>query len=343
MSEPPSSRRRPGSQAAKAPSPSPAETPAFARVTSDDGKAPSGYETSLFTPRVLIPFIIITLIWGSTWIVIKDQLGEVPPAWSVTYRYVIACAAMFAYAAFKRVPLKIGREGHLLALAFGLPQFFLNFNFVYAAEQYITSGVVAVVFALLLVPNSALAWAFLKHPLTRRFLIGSGVAIAGVALLFVNELREASVTPATVAIGIGLTLLGVLSASVSNVMQGMRRLRERPIVAMLAWGMLYGTIANAVFAALLYGPPVVEYRIGYWAGLTYLGLIASALAFTFYFGILREVGPGRAAYSSLLVPIIAMAFSTALEDYRWSRLAVAGCALALAGLFIALRSRAEAR
>ncbi len=301
------------------------------------------HDRAFLKPRIFVPFIIITLIWGSTWIVIRDQLGAVPPTWSVTYRYMIACAAMFAYAAAKRVPLGVGREGHLLAIGFGFPQFFLNFNFVYAAEHYITSGVVAVVFALLLVPNSALAWAFLKHPLTRRFLVGSGVAIAGVGLLFLNELREAVVAPQAVLIGIGLTLLGVLSASVSNVMQGMRALRERPIVAMLAWGMLYGTIANAVFGWAVYGPPVIEYRLGYWLGLVYLGLFASALAFTFYFRILREVGPGRAAYSSLVVPIIAMAFSTALEDYRWSRLAVAGCVLALAGLYIALRSRPEVR
>ena len=301
----------------------------------------SEHDRAFLKPRIFIPFIIITLIWGSTWIVIRDQLGPVPPTWSVTYRYIIACVAMFAYAIAKRVPLGVGREGHLLAIGFGFPQFFLNFNFVYAAEHYITSGVVAVVFALLLVPNSALAWAFLKHPLTRRFVVGSGVAIAGVGLLFLNELREAVVAPEAVLIGIGLTLLGVLSASVSNVMQGMRALRERPIVAMLAWGMFYGTIANAVFGWAVYGPPVIEYRLGYWLGLVYLGLFASALAFTFYFGILREVGPGRAAYSSLIVPIIAMAFSTALEDYRWSRLAVAGCLLALAGLYIALRSRPE--
>ena len=296
------------------------------------------HDHAFLKPRVLIPFIFITLIWGSTWIVIRDQLGPVPGAWSVTYRYIIACAAMFAYAAAKRVPLRIGREGHLLAVGFGLPQFFLNFNFVYAAEHYITSGVVAVVFALLLVPNSALAWLFLKHRLTARFLAGSAVAIFGVALLFLNEIRSAEVAPGAVLIGIGLTILGVLAASVSNVMQATERLRARPIVSMLAWGMFYGTAANAVFAFLVFGPPVLEYRLGYWAGLFYLGLIASALAFTFYFGILREVGPGRAAYSSLLVPIIAMAFSTIFEDYHWSTLAVGGGLLALLGLFIALRS-----
>jgi drug/metabolite transporter (DMT)-like permease len=301
----------------------------------------SEHDGAFLRPRVFIPFIIITLIWGSTWIVIRDQLGPVPPTWSVTYRYIIASAAMFAYALFKKVPLRVGREGHLLALAFGIPQFFLNFNFVYAAEQYITSGIVAVVFALLLVPNSALSWLFLKHKITARFVVGSAVAMAGVLLLFLNELRHSSASSENVLIGIGLTLLGVLSASVSNVMQGAQSLRSRPIVAMLAWGMLYGTLANAVFAAGVYGPPVLEYRIGYWVGLVYLGLVASALAFTFYFGILRAVGPGRAAYSSLLVPIIAMTLSTIFEDYHWSTLAVVGGLLAMLGLFIALRSRRE--
>ena len=298
----------------------------------------SAHDRAFLKPRVLLPFLVIVLIWGSTWIVIKDQLGTVPPSWSVTYRYIIASCAMFGYAAAKGLTLRIGREGHMLALAFGIPQFFLNFNFVYGAELYITSGVVAIVFALLLVPNSALAWLFLKHPITGRFLAGSAVAVAGVGLLFLNEIRSAAASPGAVLIGIGLTMLGVLSASVSNVMHATEKLRARPIVTMLAWGMFYGTIVNACFAFLLEGPPVIETRIGYWVGLFYLGLFASALAFALYFRILREVGPGRAAYSSLLVPIIAMIFSTLFEDYRWTTLAVAGCALALFGLFIALKS-----
>jgi drug/metabolite transporter (DMT)-like permease len=290
-------------------------------------------------PKVLVPFIIVTLIWGSTWIVIRDQLGPVPSSWSVTYRYIIATAAMFAYALATRVPLRIGREGHLLAILFGIPQFVCNFNFVYAAEKYITSGIVAVVFALLLVPNSALAWLFLKHRLSGRFLAGSAIAVAGVGLLFLHEVRGATAPMPAVLAGIGFTLLGMICASIANVMQAGERLRGRPIVGMLAWAMLYGTIVNAVLAFYLYGPPVVEYRFGYWLGLFYLGLFASALAFTLYFGVIRAVGPGKAAYSSLLVPIIAMTFSTIFEHYRWSLLAVAGGLLAIIGLFIALRAR----
>jgi drug/metabolite transporter (DMT)-like permease len=292
---------------------------------------------SLFQPRVLFPFLLITLIWGSTWIVIKDQLGVVPPTWSVTYRFVIASGTMFLVAWWSGASLRIGREGHVLAMLFGVPQFFLNFNFVYAAEHYVTSGLVAVVFALLLVPNTALGAIFLKHRISGRFLLGSAVALAGVALLFVQEMRGSDAHPREVAIGIGLTLLAVLAASVSNVMQATERLRSRPVAAMIAWGMAYGTLADAIMAFALYGPPVFEPRLGYWLGLLYLGLFASALAFTIYFRILRAVGPAKAAYSSVLIPILAMALSTVFEGYKWSTLAVAGGVLALAGLVIALK------
>lgn len=297
---------------------------------------------ALLNPRILFPFILITLIWGSTWIVIKDQLGTVPPTWSVTYRFVIAAAAMFAYARFIGAPLRIGRSGHMLALAFGVPQFFLNFNFVYAAEHYITSGLVAMVFAMLMVPNSALAWFFLKDRVTGRFVVGSAVALIGISLLFVQEMRGSTAQPREVMIGIGLTVLGVLAASVANTMQATQRLREWPISSMIAWGMTYGVIANALFALLVYGEPVIETRATYWLGVVYLGLFASALAFTFYFGIIRAIGPSKAAYSSVIVPIIAMALSTIFEGYRWSPLAIAGGVLAMAGMVIALKSRRAA-
>ena len=289
-------------------------------------------------PKILAAFALIILIWGSTWIVIKDQLGTVPPTWSVTYRFVIACAAMFAYARWTGASLAMSWRSHALVAAFGFPQFFLNFNLVYFAELHVTSGIVAVVFALLMVPNSALAWLFLKHRLTPRFLIGSAIACAGVALLFVQEVRASPVSPAAAVTGIGLALLAVLSASAANILQASRRMSGRPIAVNLAWGMFYGVIANAAFALALYGPPVAEPRFGYWAGLVYLGLFASAAAFTLYFAIIRAVGPGKAAYSSLVVPVLAMAISTGVEGYRWSTLAIAGGALALAGMIIALRA-----
>jgi drug/metabolite transporter (DMT)-like permease len=291
------------------------------------------------SPRVLASFTIATLIWGSTWFVILGQFGPVPALWSVAYRFAIASAALFAWAAWRRSPLRLGRRGQAWALAFGIPQFCLNYNSVYAAEHFVTSGLVAVVFALLVVPNSGFARLFLGHRPGGRFLIGSAVALAGVALLFVQELRTSPVGRHEIAIGIGFTLVAILAASAANTMQAAEALRRHATASILAWGMLYGTLANAVLAFVLAGPPVLDSSPTYWAGLLYLALFASALAFVLYYEVIRAVGPAKAAYSSLIVPVIAMTLSTLFEGYRWTPLAAAGGALALAGLAIALRSR----
>jgi drug/metabolite transporter (DMT)-like permease len=74
-------------------------------------------------------------------------------------------------------------------------------------------------------------------------------------------------------------------------------------------------------------------------GILYLGLFASALAFPLYYRVLRTIGPAKAAYSSVIVPVIAMSLSTVFEGYRWSLLAGAGAGVTAIGLVIALRAR----
>jgi drug/metabolite transporter (DMT)-like permease len=292
---------------------------------------------------VLIPFGIVTLIWGSTWLVIRDQLGVVPPSWSVTYRFLTAGIVMSAYALWKRDSWRLGVRGLAFSAILGIAQFCLNFNFVYRAEQHVTSGLVSVVFALLLVPNAILARIFLGQKLGRQLVLGASVAMAGVVLLFVNEARLDPHGPGQVLLGIGFTLCAIMSASTANVMQATPIAARYPMTTMLAVAMLVGAGIDAAYAFATTGPPVVEYRAAYWVGILYLGVFASALAFPLYFGVLRTIGPAKAAYSSVIVPVIAMLLSTVFEGYRWSVLAVAGAVLAAVGLVIALRARRPAR
>jgi drug/metabolite transporter (DMT)-like permease len=246
---------------------------------------------------------------------------------------------MFAIARGAGVRIGLDRRGHGLALMLGIFQFVLNYNLVYAAELYVTSGLVAVMFALLVVPNAVFARAFFGARVGARFAIGSAVALAGVALLFVQEVRAAVAAPGAVLVGLGLTLAAVIAASAGNVMQLMDGVKTRSIAAMLGWAMLYGSLIDAALAWALYGPPAFEPRLSYWLELLYLSVVASALAFWLYYRIIRAIGPARAAYSSVLIPIVAMAISTVAEHYRWSAIAIAGGLLAMAGLIIALGSR----
>ena len=286
-----------------------------------------------------LPFVLVTLIWGGTWIVIRDQLASVPPQWSIAYRFLIAGGAMVAVALWRREPLGLDGRGMRLAAVAGTLQFVLNFGFVYQAERFITSGVVATVFATLIVPNSLLAWRFLGQAITRRFVAGAAVAIGGIALLFVHELRADGADVGTTVLGILLTLGGVLAASGANVLQATEGARRLPMATFLAWAMLIGAGLNVAVALLVAGPPVWDPRPAYLAGLLYLSLLATAFAFSLYYRIIQTIGPGRAAYSSVLVPVIAMALSTLFEGYRWSLLPAAGAALVLGGLIVALGAR----
>ena len=100
--------------------------------------------------------------------------------------------------------------------------------------------------------------------------------------------------------------------------------------------MAIGAVADAMLAFAIAGPPTIDMSPAYWLGLTYLALAASVLCFSLYFPVVRKIGPGRAAYSSVLVPVIAMGLSTVFENYQWSLLAAAGGLLALGGMLVAL-------
>ncbi len=288
---------------------------------------------------VLVPFAIVTLIWGSTWLVIRDQIAVVPASWSVTYRFIVAGLAMAGWAAFRRQSFRIGAGGLAFAAVLGVLQFVLNFNFVYRAEHFITSGLVAVVFALLLVPNALLSRIFLGQRMGRQLAAGSAVAMAGVSLLFLHEARADPNGTATTVAGIGWTLCAILSASAANVLQATPTAKRYPMLPTLAAAMLIGAGLDGIFAWITTGPPVFEVRPAYIAGILYLGIFASALAFPLYYGVLRTIGPAKAAYSSVIVPVIAMLLSTLFEGYRWSLLAGAGAALAGVGLVVALSAR----
>ncbi|MDO6416575.1 DMT family transporter [Sphingomonas sp. BIUV-7] len=293
--------------------------------------------------RVLVPFAIVTFLWGSTWLVIRGQLGEVPVTWSVCYRFLTAAATMFVVALVTRTRLRLTlREQGLLAVM-GISIFCLNFNFIYRAEAHVTSGIVAVVFALLLVYNAVAGWLFLGQPLSRPFLAGSAVAMGGIGLLFEHELRASPRSPHETALGIGFVLVALVFASLSNVMQSTERMRAIPMPAMLAWGMTWGAAANAAFAFVTTGPPRILLTPVYLGGVLYLGVLASALAFTLYFGLIRAIGPARGGYVNVLTPVLAMLLSTLFEHYVWSVEAAIGGALVVAGLVVAMRARMPAK
>lgn len=293
---------------------------------------------ALLRPRIAFPFVLVALIWGSTWFVITGQIGEVSAHWSVAWRFALATPAMFVLALVMRLPLAMPGRAHKLALVMGLFQFCGNYSFVYLAELHLTSGIVALLIGLMLVPNAILGRIMLGQPITARFVLGSTIAIAGIALLLLNEAQAAPLA-GNVALGAGLSLVAMLAASLANVIQAGPSGKDVSLVTLLAWSMLYGTLIDVALAFALDGPPVIPRNAAYWLGTAWLAIAGSVVTFPLYYGLVRQLGAGRAAYNGVLVVVIAMIISTFFEGYSWTPLAVAGAALAMAGLVVALRAR----
>ena len=293
---------------------------------------------SMLRPKVLIPFLLTGTIWGSTWFVITGQISNVPAAWGVFFRFLLATPALFALAVVMGNRLRLNRPEQMLALGVGLAQFSGNFLFVYHAEQHITSGIVAVMFALLMVPNALFARVFIGERVQGGFIGGSLVAIVGVGLLLVHEWNAAPLG-GNVGLGIALAIGGMLAASIANVVQANPTGRGVPMVSLLAWAMLYGTIFDAGYALVTEGAPAVPVAWQFWAGTAYLAIIGSVVTFPLHYNLVREIGAGRTAYNAIVTVCVAMILSTLFEGFRWDLLSASGMALALLGMGLALRAR----
>lgn len=282
------------------------------------------------------------LFWGTTWIAMKHQVGPVAAELSVAYRFTIAAAVVFLWALAARQRLRFAPRDHALLAAMGLCMFSFNFYFFYQAAAWVTSGLLAVVFSMTVVLNIINGRLLLGRRATPRTLVAAALGVAGIVVLFWPEVSRFDLADDG-SLGLLLALTGTLCFSLGNIASAGAQLRGLPVLSCNAWGMAYGALAMYVLALLGGAPFVFDTRLSYEAGLIYLALCGSVLAFGAYLTLLGRIGADRAAYATVLFPLVALVISTVVEDYVWTPGALAGVALVLAGnLLVLLRPRAAA-
>lgn len=285
-------------------------------------------------------YAIVVLIWGTTWYAIKFQLGVVAPEISLVYRFGLAAVCVFAYARIAGSPLRLSRREHGFVALQGLTLFCLNYWMTYQSTQFLTSGLVAVLFTSIILLNLVNARLFFGTPVEARVLLAAGAGMLGVALLFLPELQSA-MGDKTVLRGALLALGATYLASLGN-MAAMRNTQDGlSVVTTNAYGMAYGTLGLLLIAVIRGTPVNFDPSWPYVVSLLYLSLAGTSLAFGLYLVLLKRIGPSRAAYTSVLFPVVALAVSTAFEGYRWNVPAIIGLVVLLAGNALALGQRAR--
>ena len=280
-------------------------------------------------------FLTSSLIWGSTWLAITYQLGVVAPEVSVAYRFALASACLAAWCAVSGASLRFSRRNHMFLAAFGATLFGLNYIAVYWAEQFVASGLVAVVFSTIVFMNPIGARLAFGATLTLRTLVAAALGVAGVALLFLPEL-DAARYGGSPALGIAFAFGGTMIASGGNMIAVRNHKAGLPTFPATAWGMAYGALIAALVATVTGVPWTFDLRAGYVASLFYLAVFGSVAAFGAYLTLLQRIGAGPAAFVNVVVPIVALLLSTLFEHYRWTWVAALGVGLALIGNALAL-------
>jgi drug/metabolite transporter (DMT)-like permease len=280
-------------------------------------------------------FFAAVAIWGSTWIAITFQLSAAAPETGVAWRFLAAAALLAAYCAWRGIPLRFERRLHLLFALQGLAGFSVSYIFVYHAERFIVSGLVAVGYAATPLVNLVLARLFFGTPMSPRVAAGGALGLAGIALVFGHEFARLDLN-GPVAIGAAFTIGAVLLSALASMAATRYHALGVAGWAPLAWAMGYGGAVALAVALALDRSLAFEVSFAAVASFLYLVLAGSILAFGAFFALLARVGAARAGYVGVMVPIVALAISSVFEGYAWTWVTAAGVLLAVAGNVLAL-------
>jgi len=290
-----------------------------------------------FDLRDFAPLAVCSLIWGSTWFAITFQLGDVPPAVSIVYRFGLAATLLFAWLAATRRTMRLTARQHWETFLQGALTFGVNYLFVYQAEARLNSAVVALIFAGMAFANLVLFRLALGARASAAAWAASLLGVAGVAVLFVGELAHAQMGAKALA-GLGFGLASMAAATLGNLFARRAQDLGAEVGANTAWGMAYGAGLLAFWALVSRQPWRFEATPAYAGSLAYLAVFGSVVAFLLYFGLARRRGYVLASYISAITPAIAMLISAVFEHVHWGLEALAGLALVITGQVLLARA-----
>jgi len=281
-------------------------------------------------------YLLTVLIWGTTWIAITFQLGVTPAPVSIAYRFWIASAILMVILLVSRKPWWPPRQAWPWLFAQGIALFCLNFLCFYYASQWVTSGLEAVVFSTAPLWNAINGRIFMGRPIKPQVMAGALLGLGGIVLLFAPQMAGHWQDSHTL-LGLALTLGGTLCFSCGNLLSSRMQSMNLGLTPWLtnAWAMLIGSTTLGVAALALGMPFALDPSPRYLGALLYLAIPGSVIGFTAYLMLVGRIGPDRAAYSTVLFPIVALTISTFYEGYHWTAPALAGLALVLAGNLLA--------
>ncbi|NHB92580.1 DMT family transporter [Photorhabdus cinerea] len=288
-----------------------------------------------FSYATAVLYIVTIITGGTSWYAAKLQLTDVSPAISLIYRFGCASGLLLLIAAISREKLTYTWRDHLSFASLGACGFAIAFLLIYKAAALITTGLIALIYSLVILFNSVNTTLFLRQSTSRTVLVGALVGLAGIILVFSPEFFNNEWNWA----GFGYAISATLAFSFANISAVQLQRKGITVLPMTGISMGYGAIFLLSYALLTKQTFSFDPSPIYVASLFYLILFPSVIGYTTYFAVVGRLGAERGAYTMLLVPLVALAISSVTEGYRPTIWAIVGTMMTLSGNYWVLTTK----
>jgi drug/metabolite transporter (DMT)-like permease len=285
-------------------------------------------------------YVVVVMVWGTSWFAITFQVAAMPADLSVLYRFALAAVLMVTWAAARGDRLRFSARQHGLIALLGLLMFSTNYLLFYGATAAgMTTGLVAIVFSTAVIMNLINERIWFGRRADVRVVAAAGLGVLGIAIVFWRDLQELDLSEPR-SLAVLLCVAGTYFFSLGNMVSARLQGDRLPVVSTTGFAMAYGVVATTIFALAVGTPFGFDLSFDYVASLVFLAVLSSVVGFASYLTLLGRIGASRASYATVLFPLIALGVSTLFEGYRWTGLAMVGVVMILAGNVVVLvRSR----
>jgi drug/metabolite transporter (DMT)-like permease len=285
----------------------------------------------LMTRRQIFAYLTICLLWGSTWAAIRVGVQQVPPIRMAAIRFLAAGLLMLPIALHRKMVFPRGRALKA-TVAFGVVLIALQYALVFSAEQYISSGLTAVLYASSPLVVGIVSPRILRRPVPRAALTAMLVGVGGLFLL----LRSIVATSTQEIVPALVMLVGVLMSSICSVYAS-KELKNVSTFASLALQFLIGGALLAVLSAGLERHLTARWTASAFGSLLFLIVCGSIVGFSLYFWLLKNVEPYRVVTVQFIIPIISVTEGTLLLHETIPFAELCGGLVVLAAVVLVLR------
>src|SRR5579885_129101 len=283
----------------------------------------------------LFIYLATVFIWGTTWLAIKLQLGDVSPEVLIFYRFLFAFSLLLVFCKIKGMNLKFRFKDHVFFFLLGLCMFSVHLLFIYTASLYLISGMVSILFSLVSLFNILNSFLIFKKKPEIQVLFGACLGLAGTVVFFWDEVGHLSFQSQAI-LGAGYALIGTLLFSLGNMVSMLNIQHKLPLIPSTTLSMGYGASIMLVFCLLNNASFTLPTNAIYWGSLLYLVFIGSIAGFLCFLSLVSRIGPAKAGYATVFFPIIALFVSMLFENYSLSLTDLIGIGCVFAGNFLVM-------